>query len=157
MELAILQRGGRAPATNDHGESGVGDVIGDSVRPILQAGLADLVEHDHQITSEVSLEATPGHTPGHVSVRIKSQDKEAVITGDVLHHPMQCSEPHLHTTFDFDPEQAEHTRRDFLARYADRPVLVLGTHFAPPAAGWLVSAGNVWQLTDRAPSGAAPT
>jgi glyoxylase-like metal-dependent hydrolase (beta-lactamase superfamily II) len=139
---------------SDHGEDRVGDVIGDSVRPILDAGLADLVEHDHQITSDVWLESTPGHTPGHVSVRIKSQGSEAVITGDVMHHPIQCSEPDLHTTFDFDPDQARHTRRAFLARYCDRPVLVLGTHFAPPTAGWLVSTGEVWKLADGPPPSA---
>jgi len=130
----------------DRGEDGMGDVIGDSVRPIIDAGLADLVESDHQITGEVWLEATPGHTPGHVSVRIKSQGSEAVITGDVMHHPIQCSGPDLHTAFDLDPEQARRTRRAFLLRYGDRPVLVLGTHFAPPAAGWLLSAGEAWQL-----------
>ena len=140
---------------NEHGEDGVGDVIGDSVRPILDAGLADLVEQDHQITPEVWLESTPGHTPGHVSVRIRSQGSEAVITGDVMHHPIQCSEPDLRSTFDFDAEQARHTRRAFLARYGDQPVLVLGTHFAPPAAGWLVSAGDVWQLRGSPPPDAA--
>ncbi len=45
------------------------DPIDDSVRPIVDAGLATLVEDTHRITKEVWLEPTPGHTPGHFSVR----------------------------------------------------------------------------------------
>src|SRR5690349_20621181 len=40
----------------------------DSVQPIIDAGLAELVEADFRLTSEVFLEPTPGHTPAHVSV-----------------------------------------------------------------------------------------
>jgi hypothetical protein len=41
---------------------------------------------------------------------------------------------------------ARATRRSFLARYADRPVLVIGTHFATPTAGWIVAEGDSWRL-----------
>ena len=76
------------------------------------------------------LEPTPGHTPGHVSVRLRSAGAEAVITGDLMHHPVQCAEPDWRSHFDDDPAQARATRRAFCARYADRDVTVLGTHFA---------------------------
>ena len=130
----------RQPAPPD------GDVHGDSVRPILAAGLADLVETDHRITPEVSLEATPGHTPGHVSVRIHSRGEEAVITGDLMHHPVQCAEPDWASRFDVDPDAARGTRRAFLERHADRPVLVLGTHFAAPTCGHIVRAGTAYRF-----------
>ncbi len=121
-------------------------IMTDSVRPIIDAGLATLVESEHQVTDEVSLEPTPGHTPGHVSVRISSRGQEAVITGDLMHHPIQCCEPAIGSRFDSDPELARKTRRAFLERYGDKPVLVLGTHFAPPTAGWLVRRGEGWEL-----------
>ncbi len=123
-----------------------GDVMGDSVRPIVDAGLAQLVEMDHMLTDEVRLTPTPGHTPGHVSVLISSRGEEAVITGDIMHHPLQCAEPDLANNFDADADAARRTRREFLARYANRPVLVLGTHFAPPTGGWLVDAGLAWRF-----------
>jgi len=123
-----------------------GDVVGDSVRPIVDAGLADLVEPDHRLTPEVQLEPTPGHTPGHSSVRIASRGEDAVITGDVMHHPVQCAEPGWRSNFDVDADAARRTRLDFLARYADRPVLVLGTHFAAPTAGRIVRDGDVWRF-----------
>src|SRR5262249_18254283 len=45
-----------------------GPIIADSVRPVVEAGRADLVEADHRISDELVLEPTPGHTPGHVSL-----------------------------------------------------------------------------------------
>ena len=123
-----------------------GDVHADSVRPILDAGLADLVGPDHRLTDEVWLEPTPGHTPGHTSVRISSRGEDAVITGDVMHHPVQCAEPDWASNFDVDPEAARQTRKAFLARYADGPVLVFGTHFATPGAGRIVRHDGVWRF-----------
>ena len=123
-----------------------GDVIGDSVRPILEAGLADLIEPHHRITDEVWLEPTPGHTPGHASVHIQSRGTEAVITGDLMHHPVQCAEPEWQNKFDVDASAARETRRQFLARYADGPVLIFGTHFATPTAGRIVRSGDTWRF-----------
>lgn len=122
------------------------EVRDDSVRPVLDAGLADLVETDHRINGEVHLEPTPGHTPGHVSVRIASHGEEAVITGDLMHHPVQCAEPEWASNFDVDPDAARRTRRGFLERYADRPVLVLGTHFATPTGGRIIRDGSSWRF-----------
>ncbi len=124
----------------------LGDYAGDSVRPIVEAGLADLVAGGHRITDEVWLEATPGHSPGHVSVRIASAGEEAVITGDLMHHPCQLAHPRWSSPFDFDRAQALATRLGFIERYADRPVLVLGTHFATPSAGRIVRDGDAWRL-----------
>ncbi len=129
-----------------HPEEQMGDVVGDSVQPVLDAGQVDLVDDTHTVTSEVCLEPTPGHTPGHVSVHIRSRGEEAVITGDLMHHPVQCAHPEWEASVDTDRAQARATRRSFLERYADRPVLVLGTHFAGPTAGHLVRDGEAFRL-----------
>lgn len=123
-----------------------GPVIEDSVQPIIDAGLADFVDGDHQVCPEVQLESTPGHTPGHVSIHIRSRGEEAVITGDMIHHPCQIAHADWSTTADVDPTLAADTRGHFLARYADQPVLVLGTHFATPTAGKLVRDGDSYRL-----------
>ena len=120
--------------------------VEDSVRPVFDAGLADFVEPGHRINEEIWLESTPGHTPGHVSVRISSRGEDAVITGDLMHHPIQCANPHWASNFDSDPELARRTRREFLQRYSDRPVLVFGTHFATPSAGRIVREGDTWRF-----------
>jgi glyoxylase-like metal-dependent hydrolase (beta-lactamase superfamily II) len=109
--------------------------MGDSVRPIFDAGLVDLVEMDHRISPEVRLRPTPGHTPGHVSVVIESEGESAVITGDVTHHPCQMAHPEWATTFDSDIQAAAATRGKLFAEWADKPILVIGTHYAAPTAG----------------------
>jgi glyoxylase-like metal-dependent hydrolase (beta-lactamase superfamily II) len=132
--------------TGRDGDAG-DDVFGDSVQPIVDAGLADLVPVDHQICGEVRLEPTHGHTPGHVSVVIGSGGEQAVITGDMIHTPLQIALPELSSSFDTDPDAARVTRRDFLGRYADGRTLVIGTHFGTPTAGKVSSAGpDSWRL-----------
>ena len=70
---ALPVRARRVGALDKQPELGYARTLNDAVRPVIEAGLADLVETDHRVTDEVWLEPTPGHTPGHVSVRISSQ------------------------------------------------------------------------------------
>jgi glyoxylase-like metal-dependent hydrolase (beta-lactamase superfamily II) len=117
------------------------DLMSDSVRPVVDQGRADLVDSTYRITDEVCLEPTPGHTPGHQSVRISSKGQEAVITGDMVHHPVQFTYPHWQDKFDSDRARAAQTRQAFCERYADRNVLVMGTHFGGPTCGKIVTHG----------------
>jgi len=122
------------------------DPFSDSVKPVFDAGLVDLVAADQVICPEIRLEPTPGHTPGHVSVRISSKGEEALITGDVMHHPCQMARPDWASAADSDPDQARATRRALLDRCAGAPLLVIGTHFAGPTAGRVVRDGTVFRL-----------
>jgi glyoxylase-like metal-dependent hydrolase (beta-lactamase superfamily II) len=121
-------------------------VFADSVAPIRDAGLAELVETDARICDEVSLVPTLGHTPGHVSVRISSKGEEALITGDFMHHPCQIARPEWSTLADSDPDEARRTRLRMFAELSDRPVLVIGTHFAGATAGRIVKDGAAYRL-----------
>ena len=109
------------------------------VDPIVAAGMADFIEGDHRICDEVYCEPSHGHTPGHVHVRISSKGEEAVITGDLMHHPMQCAMPERIATFDMDKESGRATRIGFVDKYADSGVLVIGAHFAEPTAGHIAT------------------
>ncbi len=120
--------------------------LADSVTPVLAAGLADFVETEHRICDEVSLIPTVGHTPGHVSVRIVSCGHEALITGDFMHHPCQIAHPEYHLTSDSDPDQGIRTRWEMFQRLADRPILVLITHFADATAGRIVRDGRDYRF-----------
>ncbi|MEX0963859.1 MAG: MBL fold metallo-hydrolase [Pseudohongiellaceae bacterium] len=121
-------------------------VMEDSVTPIFDSGLADLVEMDHIISPELRLLPTPGHTPGHVSVLIESQGQRAIISGDSMHHPCQIAKPDWAVTFDTDKDSAVERRRMLLNDIADQPVLLIGTHFAAPAAGRVVTDGLGFKL-----------
>ena len=117
----------------DEGESA--RIMADSVRPIFDAGLADEVEDTHGVCEQITLEPTPGHTPGHVSIRIRSGGQQALITGDFLHHPCQMERLEWCSPADYDKTQAMATRESVLARCADDNTLFIGTHFAAPTAG----------------------
>jgi glyoxylase-like metal-dependent hydrolase (beta-lactamase superfamily II) len=122
------------------------DVFGDSVAPIADAGLADLVAVDHVVGDEVRLLSTPGHTPGHVSVLIESQGRRAIITGDMTHSPLQIADPDLSSMFDTDPDEARATRRAVFGDWADGETLIIGTHFGTPTAGTMHPDGDGYRL-----------
>ena len=123
-----------------------GTVFGDSVRPVFEAGLVDLVGTDHVLSDTVRLIPTVGHTPGHVSVLIESRGETALITGDFMHHPCQIARPDWAAAVDYDSDRSTRTRREVFERYADTPTLIIGTHFASPTAGRLVRDGDAYRL-----------
>jgi len=94
----------------------------------------------------VFLQPSFGHTPGHVCVHISDGDEQALITGDLMHHPVQCARPHWMTTFDVDADKAREVREDFLNRHAGTSTIVFGTHFATPSAGHIVRDGATWRF-----------
>ena len=120
--------------------------ISDSVQPILEAGLADLVPENHIVTEGVSLIPTPGHTPAHECIFVESQGDKAVITGDVLHHPCQIAHTDWETIADTDPIQATETRQALLNKYVGSQTLIIGSHFASPTAGYLERDGKELKL-----------
>jgi glyoxylase-like metal-dependent hydrolase (beta-lactamase superfamily II) len=104
-------------------------IFRDSVAPVVNAGQADLVASDARICDEITLIPTPGHSPGHMSLHIRSDGEEGLLTGDVAHHPCQMDHLDWSSTADSDPVQSAQTRRELFARFADRSVLVIGGHF----------------------------
>jgi glyoxylase-like metal-dependent hydrolase (beta-lactamase superfamily II) len=123
-------------------------ILSDSVKPVFDAGLAELVEPDHRISPEIRLVPTHGHTPGHVSVVIESQGERGVITGDMCHHPCQLANPEWGVYVDSDRVQAAATRRRMFAEWADQPILVIGTHYPDPTAGHVRRDGEAYRLDE---------
>ncbi|MGY4274424.1 MBL fold metallo-hydrolase [Streptomyces sp. M18.1] len=121
----------------------------DSVHPVEDAGLLDAVEvpaEGTDLAPGLRLLPTPGHTPGHVAVRVGGPGGGALVTGDCVHHPVQLAHPELGSCVDIDPALAASTRRSLLASLAGTDTLVLGTHFPPPTAGRVVAAGDSYRL-----------
>ena len=114
----------------DHGEEpDKVAVFNDSVKPVVDAGKADLVASDARLSDEITLIPTPGHSPGHMSIHIRSDGEEALLTGDVAHHPCQMAHLDWSSTADSDPVQSAVTRRELFGRFADTATLVIGGHF----------------------------
>jgi glyoxylase-like metal-dependent hydrolase (beta-lactamase superfamily II) len=124
------------------------DCIADSVVPVVEHGQVDLVESDHALGRWLRFEPSPGHTPGHVSVRLETSAGRAVFSGDLMHRVVQVAEPQWSSIFCADPMRAAVTRRDFVERYADSGVLVLAAHF--PRPGYIVREGGGTRFTSAA-------
>ena len=118
----------------------------DSVLPVVEHGQMDLVEGDYQFEDSIWLEPTPGHSPGHSAVHLTSGGRDAVMSGDLIHHPIQCFEPDWSSAFCSDPDHSRRTRREFLARYADTDTLIMPAHFPSPSAGRIRRAGPAYRF-----------
>jgi glyoxylase-like metal-dependent hydrolase (beta-lactamase superfamily II) len=125
------------------------EILDDSVTPIFDAGLAQFVELDHRISPEIRLIPSTGHTPGHVCVMIESEGQRAVITGDMSHHPCQLAHPDWSPAFDSDPKAAAVTRTRLFAEWADKPILVIGTHWSAPTAGHVRRDGAAFRFEEK--------
>jgi len=115
------------------------ETVRENILPILEAKQEQWVNGDLEIDGAVSLMPTPGHTPGHCSVVLKSNREQAVITGDMMIHPVQIAEPDWRQRGDSDKELAINTRTHFIDQHCDRDVLILGSHFDSPTGVHIVS------------------
>jgi glyoxylase-like metal-dependent hydrolase (beta-lactamase superfamily II) len=129
-------------------EGEVAAILRQSIDPIEEAGLLELIDarRGYGICEEVKLTPTPGHSPGHVSVRITSGGESALITGDAIHHPCQMARPEWGSVSDFDVAQAERTRRELLSGCESHGTLLIGSHFAGDPAGRVRRDGQAWRL-----------
>jgi len=125
--------------------AGIQKIIAESITPIAEAGLADLVAPGDRIADEISLISSPGHSIGHMCILIRSEGKEAVLIGDVAHHPCQMHHLDWSSEFDYDKAASVETRQQIFSRFADTPALVFGGHFDP---GHIVRNGDAFKLID---------
>lgn len=128
-------------AATARGENPPGEVWRMNCLPVVEAGQALLVDDDFVLDDTVTLTPTPGHSPCHCCVNIHSRGQRAVVTGDLMHHALQCREPDWSTVFDWDPAMAAQSRRRFLGATADTDTIVLPIHFPAPTAGRIEADG----------------
>lgn len=129
----------------DHYGANPNETYTESVLPVIEAGQGKEVQPGHCLGDHVRLVATPGHTPGHVSVLVRSGQAEALITGDALHSTAQCHRPDWHFTFDVNPDLAVQSRVALLEDSADSGRRVLGSHFTLPSIGRVRAAGDTFR------------
>jgi glyoxylase-like metal-dependent hydrolase (beta-lactamase superfamily II) len=84
------------------------------VRPLLAADQLTVLDGDLVLAPQVTVVATPGHTPGHQSVLVADADQRVLITGDLLVHALQLLYPPITYAHDVDPQRARDTRLRYL-------------------------------------------
>jgi len=118
----------------------------ENVLPVIAAGQAILVDSDHALDDGLWLEPTPGHTPGHVAVNLRSGADHALMWGDMLHSPLQCLRPDWWFSIDTDPVQSVATRRRVLETCCEHNRLILPAHFPAPSVGRIDRAGDAYRF-----------
>jgi glyoxylase-like metal-dependent hydrolase (beta-lactamase superfamily II) len=122
--------------------------ITDSVLPVVEAGRVVLVQSDHVLDDLVRLLPTPGHTIDHYSVLLGSEGEQALVTGDMMHSPLQALYPELGMFADFDSNQAGKTRRTLFDRYCDTSLVFCTAHFPTTSLGRIVRQRDAFKFVD---------
>ena len=93
----------------------------------------------------VSLD-TAGHTPGHVSIHIGSNNEALVVAGDVVANAtLSFRNPTWGISFDADQAQAAKTREAFLDRCVADKTPVASYHLPFPAVGHVIRDGSAYR------------
>jgi glyoxylase-like metal-dependent hydrolase (beta-lactamase superfamily II) len=118
----------------------------DSVLPVIEAGQAELIEGPFSIDDTLLIEPAPGHTRGHVVLKLDVRNEKAVFCGDAMHHPLQVYAPHWNSSFCELPDEARATRRRVLEHCAEYRALVFPIHFGAPHVVAIARAGDGFSL-----------
>jgi glyoxylase-like metal-dependent hydrolase (beta-lactamase superfamily II) len=104
--------------------------------PIVRACLDDLasddvlelLDGDSEVAPGIHTFATPGHTPGNMSVLVTSQDEIMLIAGDAISTEWSFEHPEWFGPGEVDPDATVTTRRTLVERSADEDWLVTAYH-----------------------------
>jgi len=116
--------------------------ITDSVLPIVAARREQIVTSDFAFNENMRFIPTPGHTIDHFSVHVGRPGADALITGDMIHSPLQSKYPDLGMMADYDSKQAGQTRRQVFDRFSDERTVMFASHFPAPSTGRFRRAGD---------------
>jgi len=121
-------------------------VYGDSVLPILAAGLAQEVDGVFPVDENILMRPAPGHSPGNVRIELRSQGNIAVFAGDILHSPIQIPLWRQASVVDADAALATRSRHELLSFCADEGALLIPGHFPEPYVGRIVRDGDSFAI-----------
>lgn len=113
-----------------------------TLEALREAGQLELVSGERELTPEIRLVATAGHTPGHLAVEIESGGERAYLAGDLAATPAQVDRTDWAFVADVDPSAAASTRRRFMEDLERSQAVVGFSHFPPSGLGRIVREGG---------------
>ncbi len=97
-----------------------------------------------EVTPGVTLEEEAGHRPGHLVVRLRSGDAEALLPGHLFISPLQVSDPSI--ALDEDAAASTAIRRRLLGELAQRGGLLIPPLLGGAGGGLVEPDGDTWRL-----------
>ncbi|MBK8961430.1 MAG: MBL fold metallo-hydrolase [Proteobacteria bacterium] len=122
------------------------EVYQDSVLPVIESGQALMVTGEHALNELMTVVPTPGHTPGHIGLRLSHDGESAFFLGDAIHNPVQIAVPDLNSSFCEDPALARASRHRILAEAAERGSILVPGHFVAPHVGHVERRGAAYRF-----------
>jgi glyoxylase-like metal-dependent hydrolase (beta-lactamase superfamily II) len=110
------------------------------------ANILRVVSGDTQITPQVRVQVTPGHTRAHQVVIIESQGAQAVFLGDAAGFAVHLERLAWVPAFDLEPAVSIETKRGLRDWAWRNDVLLLSQHDINLPAGRLRRAGDEWRV-----------
>mgnify|MGYP001173630691 FL=1 len=95
-------------------------------KAIMNFNQLNLIDENQSITKNISTFPTPGHTPGHTSLIISSNQIKGYITGDIFHSVAQFTNPDWSHRADINSEMAIKTRKTFLEKLTGEEIIAAG-------------------------------
>lgn len=126
-----------------------------TARRALEAMAARLHLHDDgdEAAPGLRMIATPGHTPGHMSVQLDGPEPLLLVGDACTHDVLFFENPGWRFGFDADPDLALATRRRLLDRAATDRLRLLGYHWTRPGPGRAERRGAAYRFVpDGSPS-----
>ena len=138
-----IQRAAWEAATHPN-ERTRGAYLSENLLPLEEAGLVEFLDGETQITPDVRVIESPGHTADHASVVISRGGETAVYLGDVAHQFVQLERVAWLCAFDDLPLVSMETKRRIVAEaVAQRQLLIYAHHVYPGVARLRATEGKV--------------
>jgi glyoxylase-like metal-dependent hydrolase (beta-lactamase superfamily II) len=125
------------------------EYIEETIVPLRDWGLVDLVTPDLSITGQVDLLAAPGHTPGNSVVRVASGGETLFFLGDLVHYIGEVQHLDLMPDGDPLPHLVPASRKRIFDMAVQQSALVTASHLPLPAVGNLVRRDGGYDFTYR--------
>lgn len=104
-----------------------------------------VVQDKAEVASGLTLELSPGHTPGHSILHLDGGDQELLFIADTVHNAeLHTALPKTGFGFDTDPAEAATSRLHVFDRAATDQILIAGAHIHFPGFGRLVKSGGAF-------------
>jgi glyoxylase-like metal-dependent hydrolase (beta-lactamase superfamily II) len=132
----LIQRGEWEAATHPN-ERTRATYLPENILPLEAAGQLELIDGETQVTDEITVIETPGHTADHASIVLTSGNERAIYIGDMIQHPVQLERAAWVSSFDVFPLQAMETKKEVVRRAIVDHELVVAVHCPFPGLGYM--------------------
>ncbi|WP_337170471.1 MBL fold metallo-hydrolase [Gemmatimonas aurantiaca] len=116
--------------------------------PIVASDRFDVIEGEREIVSGITVRPTPGHTPHHQSVILRSGGETACFLGDVVPTSHHLALPWI-MGYDVEPLVTLESKRALLGEALREDWLLIFEHDAHVGFGRLAHDGKAYALADR--------